>query len=148
MVPEDKQLTTEPDLRSRLIERIYDIALAPDRYDAFMEDWERHIAAIAEGMTDLQSASGLYEDPVLESHFQRAFGILERLGRGQFNARTGDEPNNRITVRRDGSVVSDSADASGSAGIRTVRDVAALFADDQIRHDSIADEDVRAAAQQ
>lgn len=90
---------------AQLIARIYEVVLTPDCYDAFMEEWQRHIDERIARLQEMRDADTI-SDPVLETHFDRAFSILERLGRGAASendvgasARRGS-----ILVCRDGSL--------------------------------------------
>lgn len=115
--------------RARVIEMIYELALAPNRYNDFMEDWERHISALVLRLEDLGETTGRVDDPVLETHFNRAFAILERLGRGSPQT-AGDSDqitNSGLTVRRNGSVEAGSGASGGLAEITKFADLEPLF---------------------
>jgi len=75
-----------PNDRDRLIELIYSVLLEPHRYDQFMSAWERHLSSVGirNAITPVGSAASSADpDPVIERHFQIAFGILEGLRRDQ-----------------------------------------------------------------
>lgn len=91
--------------RADVIEKIYELVLAPDSYDDFMEDWDRHISAQVERLHELRDTSQPFDDPVLEAHFNRALAIFERLGRTpQHDKDSEDAGQAGATVRRDGSM--------------------------------------------
>tara|TARA_R110002020_G_C16301411_1_gene773150 strand:- start:295 stop:2043 length:1749 start_codon:yes stop_codon:yes gene_type:complete len=92
--------------RAGLIEKIYELLLAPAYYDAFMEEWDRHLTERIDRLQDLRDTSQLINDPVLEAHFNRAFSILERLGRGSPSMKDENAvtSNASVTLRRDGSI--------------------------------------------
>jgi len=78
-------MTSNSANKARLIAEIYEVVLKPERYDHFMALWERHISGeIGELETIKGEASSINKyinDPELEAHFQRAYEILEKLGR-------------------------------------------------------------------
>lgn len=77
--------------REQLISEIYEVVLKPERYDRFMALWDEHISAALSDLDDLKNASpneDFLEDPELESHFNRAYEILEKLGREGSGAAT------------------------------------------------------------
>lgn len=100
--------------RASLIGKIYELVLSPEAYDAFMEDWDRHITEQVNRLEKLRDASELINDPVLEAHFSRAFAILERLGRGEPREKGANAAVNTqaATIYRDGRVHRES-DAPG-----------------------------------
>lgn len=72
--------------RARLIDSIYEAVLRPEHYDVFMADWAAHLDHAAAELMALRSANAAVaetlDDPLIEVHFNRAFAILERMGRG------------------------------------------------------------------
>lgn len=74
------------DERARLVDSIYEAVLRAEHYDAFMDDFSKHIELAARRLGNLRVTSGAasetYSDPVIEVHFERAFAMLERMGRG------------------------------------------------------------------
>ncbi|WP_422369757.1 alpha/beta fold hydrolase [Hoeflea sp.] len=107
------QRATE-DSRAALIDKIYQVVLAPNCYDSFMEEWRHHIDERIAQLQEMRDAEAI-SDPVLETHFDRAFDILERLGRGAASAsETGDAaPKSHVLVSRDGTVQA----AGGARGL-------------------------------
>ncbi len=71
--------------KAQLIAEIYEVVLKPERYDHFMALWEEHISGAIDEFTPLQTGDfpvgKSVNDPELEAHFQRAYLILEKLGR-------------------------------------------------------------------
>jgi len=71
--------------KAQLISEIYEVVLRPERYDKFMELWEEHISRAFEqprqSPNDDFSIVKHINDPELVSHFQRAYEILEKMGR-------------------------------------------------------------------
>ena len=61
--------------RAEIIDRLYDVALEPARYEALLDSWERRMGprrrATADGGTSLS-------DSELEAHFRRADAFLDR----------------------------------------------------------------------
>ena len=75
--------------KAKLIAEIYEIVLRPERYDEFMILWENHISQAFNNLDD-RSEQLIYDnssitkhinDKELVSHFQRAYEILEKMGR-------------------------------------------------------------------
>lgn len=71
--------------RAQLIAEIYEVVLRPERYDRFMGLWELHISGAIDELGPTPSGNSPIDkhisDPELEDHFQRAYEILEILGR-------------------------------------------------------------------
>jgi len=71
--------------KAQLIAEIYEVVLRPERYDKFMELWEGHISQVFDQpeqlLNDSFSIAKHINDPELVSHFQRAYEILEKIGR-------------------------------------------------------------------
>ncbi len=63
--------------REEAIERLYDVALDPMRYETLLDVWETAIAPLREG-ADF-SAPRLLDDATISSHFERAGAFLDRL---------------------------------------------------------------------
>lgn len=78
------------DIRSTLINKIYDVILNPEKSNEFMADWEKHISGLAAQFDERKNSSGpseeLIRDDALETHFSRAHAILERMGRNFYIA--------------------------------------------------------------
>ncbi|MCF6344701.1 MAG: hypothetical protein L3J15_08540 [Devosiaceae bacterium] len=71
--------------KAQLIAEIYEVVLKPESYDDFMALWERHLLTTFSKLemqheTDISISKHIH-DPELEAHFQRAYEILEKLGR-------------------------------------------------------------------
>lgn len=63
--------------RSAAIDRLYDVALDPARYEALVDTWE---AAIAPLRAEAAEATPfILNDPQIEAHFQRAHDVMERM---------------------------------------------------------------------
>ena len=71
--------------KAQLIAEIYEVVLRPERYDKFMELWEGHVSQAFDrsdqSLSDDFSIIKHINDPELVSHFQRAYEILEKIGR-------------------------------------------------------------------
>jgi pimeloyl-ACP methyl ester carboxylesterase/DNA-binding CsgD family transcriptional regulator len=70
----------EEGLRDKVIDRLYEVAVDPSRYEELLDHWERMIkpqraAANVGGQPPTEPALGLKE---FESHFQRADQVLDR----------------------------------------------------------------------
>ncbi|MHA6268219.1 LuxR C-terminal-related transcriptional regulator [uncultured Aliiroseovarius sp.] len=76
--------------RDEAIERLYDVALDPTRYETLLDVWETAIAPLREG-ADF-SAPRLLDDSTISSHFDRAGTFLDRLDQSS----TQDELNNAL----------------------------------------------------
>ncbi|MCK0126414.1 LuxR C-terminal-related transcriptional regulator [Gelidibacter sp. F2691] len=63
--------------RDEAIERLYDVALDPSRYETLLDLWESALKPLREGV-DL-SAPRLLDDHTISSHFERAGAFLDRL---------------------------------------------------------------------
>ena len=63
--------------RDEAIERLYDVALDPTRYETLLDVWETAIAPLREG-ADFSSPR-LLDDATMSSHFDRAGAFLDRL---------------------------------------------------------------------
>ncbi|UNK79196.1 alpha/beta fold hydrolase [Sphingopyxis granuli] len=74
---------------SQLVDMVYASAADPQKYDALMDVWARHIDA---ALTSVDPAiDGHVTDAAeIERHFNRAFTILERLGRQAAEAHDAD----------------------------------------------------------
>jgi len=72
--------------RARLIGSIYEVVLRPEHFDTFMQDWSAYIEQAAQQLVDIRQSQGtdgdVLNDPTIEDHFQRAFALFERMGRG------------------------------------------------------------------
>ncbi len=80
--PHAEHLMREVDLKhkSEIIDRLYDVALDPARYEALLDVWEARIAPLR-AESDLQTDSEFHgiEDADLEAHAARAGIFLDRL---------------------------------------------------------------------
>lgn len=81
--------------KARLIGSIYEVVLHPEHFDAFMEDWSGYIEQAARRLGELHVTQGpaasLLDDPGIEVHFQRAFALFERMGRGESDGVLADQ---------------------------------------------------------
>ena len=72
--------------RARLIGSIYEVVLHPEHFDAFIQDWSRYVEQATQRLDDLQlsegHSAGVLDDPTVAAHFERAFALFERMGRG------------------------------------------------------------------
>lgn len=59
-----------------VLEAVYDLALNPNSLDTFTEIWEQFLAS-----HDLSEVSQKELQATLETHFTRAFQLLEKIGR-------------------------------------------------------------------
>lgn len=74
---------------SQLVDMAYASAADPQKYDALMDVWTRHIDAVLTSVDP--SMDGEVADAAeIERHFNRAFTILERLGRQAADTRDVD----------------------------------------------------------
>lgn len=74
---DDEDLTTLSDAdRDAAIERLYDVALDPTRYEALLDHWESTVGPLRAQM-DL-SAPHMLDDPQIAAHFRRATAFLDR----------------------------------------------------------------------
>ena len=62
--------------RAETIDRLYDVALDPERYEALLDHWESAVAPLR-AHVDL-SAPHLLDDPQIAAHFRRATEFLDR----------------------------------------------------------------------
>lgn len=61
--------------RDTVIERVYDVALDPERYEALLDYWEGAVGPLRE---QAQSDRPLLDDPLVIDHFRRASEFLDR----------------------------------------------------------------------
>jgi len=73
--------------RDAAIDRLYDVALDPERYEALLDHWESAIGPLR-AQADFR-APRLLDDPVITGHFERASAFLDRVDTGSH----GDEIN-------------------------------------------------------
>src|SRR6056297_769453 len=66
--------------RNATIDRLYDVALDPSRYEALLDHWESAIGPLR-AQADFQSPQFL-DDPLIEGHFERASTFLDRVDTG------------------------------------------------------------------
>ncbi|SMX34664.1 helix-turn-helix domain-containing protein [Actibacterium lipolyticum] len=67
--------------RDQAIERLYDVALDPARYETLLDLWETALQPLRE-QADFNSAR-LLDDPVISSHFTRAEEFLDRVNHAE-----------------------------------------------------------------
>lgn len=72
----DKSTLSETD-RNAAIDRLYDVALDPARYEALLDQWESAIRPLREH-ADFD-APRLLDDPLIAGHFDRASAFLDRV---------------------------------------------------------------------
>lgn len=69
--------------RNRLIGKIYDVILRPEDTQSFFSEWEKHISQATLPYASLDNTQHQSEhqlrDSELESHFSRAYAILEKM---------------------------------------------------------------------
>ncbi|MDV7143134.1 helix-turn-helix transcriptional regulator [Tropicimonas sp. TH_r6] len=65
------------DARDEAIERLYDVALDPSRYESLVDIWEEALKPLRE-QADFSSPR-LLDDPAISSHFRRADAFLDRV---------------------------------------------------------------------
>jgi hypothetical protein len=79
-----KDTTQTPTLsetdRNATIDRLYDVALDPSRYEALLDHWESAIGPLR-AQADFHSPQFL-DDPLIEGHFERAGTFLDRVDTG------------------------------------------------------------------
>lgn len=68
----------KPDETSEIIERIYDVAVDPSRYEAMLDAWERRLSTLRL-QADETATSQIDRDPTIEAHLDRAEIFLQRL---------------------------------------------------------------------
>lgn len=78
-----KNKKDEQQQKNAIISNIYDVVLNPDHAQSFFEEWEKYITAKAEKFNELDipeidSAYTIHDDE-LESHFARAYAVLEKI---------------------------------------------------------------------
>lgn len=71
----DVDLTDQ--IRNEAIDRLYDVALDPERYEALLDVWESAVSPLRAN-ADF-SAPRLLDDPIISGHFQRAATFLDRV---------------------------------------------------------------------
>lgn len=77
--PNKRPTLSETD-RNAAIDRLYDVALDPTRYEALLDHWESAIGPLR-AQADF-AAPRLLNDPLIEGHFERAGAFLDRLDTG------------------------------------------------------------------
>lgn len=119
----DKVPSTPAELdaeRAQLIGSLYEVVLSPAHFDVFMSDWARFIDNVARRLghsdvDDQQSNTGLLNDPVIEAHFDRAFSLFERIGRGS-DSQKPQQSEPILRIGRAGKIVDRSPDACAVLG--------------------------------
>src|SRR6056297_183000 len=66
--------------RAETLDRLYDVALDPERFEALLDHWESAVAPLR-AHVDL-SAPRLLDDPRIAAHFRRAAAFLDRAAIG------------------------------------------------------------------
>ncbi len=76
--PENQDPSNLPDDdRDAAIDRLYDVALDPTRYEALLDLWENAVSPLR-AQADFK-APRLLDDPLIASHFRRASAFLDRV---------------------------------------------------------------------
>ncbi|MEO3999045.1 LuxR C-terminal-related transcriptional regulator [Mesorhizobium sp. CAU 1732] len=75
---------SDRDETSQIIDRIYDVAVDPIRFEEMMDVWDRRLSTYRLGLREDETP--IFVDEAIEAHLQRADIFLERLDQ------TGDEP--------------------------------------------------------
>lgn len=71
-------------VEAELIERIYKIAIRPQAYDDFMDQWASYVSSALADLTTLEreySSTADLQTPQVQRHFEMGFRLLEELGR-------------------------------------------------------------------
>lgn len=66
--------------RSEIIDKLYEVAVDPERYESLLDSWEERIGAVR----GLGSTARTFHDPEIEAHFERADIFLDRLQDAEF----------------------------------------------------------------
>jgi len=78
---ESKYAQTHADMsdqdRNQAIDRLYDVALDPERYEALLDVWESAVSPLR-AQADF-TAPRLMDDPMIAAHFDRASEFLDRV---------------------------------------------------------------------
>ncbi len=82
------------DEKRRLISEVYQVVLQSERYDVFIDVWEDYFMKVLSSQENIDLPAELasdvevgklgtleVEDSEITSHFERAFGLLEKMGR-------------------------------------------------------------------
>ncbi|WP_095590872.1 LuxR C-terminal-related transcriptional regulator [Actibacterium ureilyticum] len=75
--PQPRDRTLSGDTRDAAIERLYDVALDPARFETLLDLWESALKPLRE-QVGMQSVM-LLDDPVISNHFKRAEEILDKV---------------------------------------------------------------------
>lgn len=83
---DQKSHIAENATRDRVIAAIYETVIRPELYGAFMEAWSDHVQAALDAQEiragrSSDAPEALEIDPELRAHFDRAYEILEQIGR-------------------------------------------------------------------
>lgn len=105
--------------RDRVIAAIYETVVRPELYESFLDAWAAHMeSGLAEA--DGSPPGRLEVDPELGAHFQRAYEILEQIGRRSPQAgleqRTRDAKGFAVLATADGRILAASATAARTLG--------------------------------
>lgn len=65
--------------RSEIIDRVYEVAVDPERYESLLDSWEARIGKVREA----DHAGPVFHDPEIEAHFHRADIFLDRLSESE-----------------------------------------------------------------
>jgi len=63
-----------------LVDAIYGLALNPDQFDSFSLVWDEFIRSSSDGNESHEEINGRLNE-LLGHHFERAFKLMERIGR-------------------------------------------------------------------
>src|SRR6056297_1417209 len=74
---DDQGFTLSEEDRAAAIDRLYDVALDPARYEALLDHWESTMGPLR-ARVDL-NAPHLLDDPRMAAHFRRATEFLDRV---------------------------------------------------------------------
>src|SRR6056297_3439182 len=74
---EDEAITLSEEDRAATIDRLYDVALDPARYEGLLDHWESTVGPLR-ARVDL-AAPRLLDDPRIAAHFRRATEFLDRV---------------------------------------------------------------------
>lgn len=66
--------------RSEIIDKLYEVAVDPERYESLLDSWEEKIGAVR----GLDKTALAFHDPEIEAHFERADIFLDRLQDAEF----------------------------------------------------------------
>lgn len=76
MHDDERQRETDPGLKARIIDRLYDVALDPVRYEDLVDAWKGQAPLDGDSV---RSPSGAFHDVEIENHIERASIFLDRF---------------------------------------------------------------------